>query len=181
MSKYDDLVNKIKKNLGTDNIVVSVTPTSIIVDRTDRLECVVEIGNMYNAPYIVTGTNMVTDITCEDLENFGILTPIPNADKPSTLDEPFSYKIQMPKIVRWGGIPVTVLELSCRKRHKSKLKRHINDRRKARYKRYLKSHNKAFKSLSISYKEDESKSVFDYMNIWVNELNKHDGEKNEKS
>lgn len=74
--KYDEFVNKMKERLGTENITVSITPMGIIVDRTDKLECVVEMGIYYDAPYLLDGDNSITQITAQDMIDFNLISDL---------------------------------------------------------------------------------------------------------
>jgi len=82
MNKYDTFVKKMKERLGTDKIIVSITPTGICIDRRDtaELSCIVEVGVYYNALYVIDGDNSVAQITNEDLEDFNILQPLFKAE-----------------------------------------------------------------------------------------------------
>jgi len=75
-SFYMEVLDRVKRKTGIDTISLSIQPGCLIVDDTSKPECLLMVSNMYNAPYVSIGTMESVGVTCEDLEEFGILTPI---------------------------------------------------------------------------------------------------------
>lgn len=75
-SKYELLLERVKKSTGIDTITISTSPHEIIVDDYSKPECLVIVSSYYNALYINYGDNSKVGITEQDLIDFNIITPI---------------------------------------------------------------------------------------------------------
>jgi len=80
MTPYDRILKKVKLYTNNENIVFSTSPFSLIIDDFKQHKCLLNVSNMYNAPYVTEGSMQDVGIDCGDLEALGILTPIFSVD-----------------------------------------------------------------------------------------------------
>ncbi len=73
---YNEILDKVKKKLKNNNIVFTTSPNRLIIDDIKLKTCLLDVYNYYNGPYILRGSMQDTGITCKDLEDLGILSPI---------------------------------------------------------------------------------------------------------
>jgi len=75
MSKYDELLAKVKKATGIDTISLTIDSTQIIVDDYSVPKCLLHIGTMYDAMHVITGYPAEYNMSEQDLVDFNILEP----------------------------------------------------------------------------------------------------------
>lgn len=80
-SKYDKLLNRIKKNTGVETISLTLDSNNIIVDDYSIPKCLAHVTTLYNAMYIVSGDNLKVGITDQDLVDFNILPLLTKMDR----------------------------------------------------------------------------------------------------
>ncbi len=78
VSKYDKLLNKVKKNTGIETISLTIDSNNIIVDDYSIPKCLVHATVMYDAMHIASGDNLKVGITDQDMVDFNILPPLNN-------------------------------------------------------------------------------------------------------
>jgi len=76
MTDYDKILKKIKDVTGIQTISLSTMPGRLIVDDTSIPKCLCDVSDYYNAPYCNVGSLSDVGLTCNDLEDLGVLQPL---------------------------------------------------------------------------------------------------------